>query len=441
MAKDSDIKIVDVEVVFSNERFRMPFILSSGTMNEITYAEVRVTVQNRIHKRAAGIGAILLSSLWAFPGTELSLAEKDQVMRSYVTAIKEDMLLLDGYYDPFQAARNFEDRLRHLSEEYSLPQLASLVCWSPFDAAVHDGWARALGRDVYSMYTGEFLNEDLGFYLGKDWDGLYPGDFLQEAKSHIYVQHVVGIGDPLIQADKVSPPEDGLPVSLDEWIQKEGVSWFKLKVKGMDIEWNISRIIEVYRIAEESLKKANIQHPVMLSIDPNEACPSPEPVIEMLRKLKEFSKPLYHALEYVEQPTSRQMKDYTFTMHGIAHWVPVIMDESLDSMESLEQVEHLGWSGIAIKTCKGHSHAILAYCWAKQKNLFITLQDLTNPGLALVHSAKLFSRLSLSSGGFECNSRQYIPHSRENEQLSFPGLFQVKQGRIDLKSIVGRGIY
>ena len=74
---------------------------------------------------------------------------------------------------------------------------------------------------------------------------------------------------------------------------------------------------------------------------------------------------------------------YTFTLHKVAQRKPVIIDESLDRLENLALLKPLGWSGLALKTCKGQTHSLLAYCWGKKHDQFMTIQDLTNPGLAL----------------------------------------------------------
>ncbi len=440
MAKNSDISISDVQITFSNEVFRIPFKLSSGQIDKITYAEVIITVQNRLRAGAVGTGGILLSDLWAFPGTNLTHEEKDTMMRSLMFKMKEALLSLTEFMDPFQIAHHMDQQIQHLSTE--IPLLASLVCWSSFDAALHDGWAKAAGLNAYDMYSADFLDDDLGHYLGAKFKGLYPAHFLNSRpKERLWVQHVVGAGDPLLKKDIVERPNDGLPLSLDEWIEKEGVSWFKLKIKGTDVAWDLSRIIDVYKVAEETLQKCGIKHPIRMEVDSNEACPTPEPAIEFLRKLKEISPTVFSALQYVEQPTPRKLADYKYTLHEISKYKPVLVDESLDDLNNLQLIESQGWSGVALKTCKGHTHALLVYCWARQRNLFITVQDLTNPGLALVHSAGFCSRLSMSIDAFEYNSRQYIPASRKEVQITYPGIFRVSGGQISLDSLSGIGLY
>jgi hypothetical protein len=119
----------------------------------------------------------------------------------------------------------------------------------------------------------------------------------------------------------------------------------------------------------------------------------------------------------------------------------VLLDESLDTLDLLPQMAAQGWTGLAIKTCKGHSTALIAYCWAREHGHYITLQDLTNPGRALVHSANLCAHLALSIDSFECNSRQYMPHARPAEQAAHPAYFRAVEGALCLPSSPAIGLY
>ena len=109
-------------------------------------------------------------------------------------------------------------------------------------------------------------------------------------------------------------------------------------------------------------------------------------MLEVLDRVAAEKPQALAALDYIEQPTSRDLEAYTDTLHEVAARVPVVVDESLDDLDNLDWIHRLGWSGLAVKTCKGHTHSLLAYCWGRHHRLYLTLQDLTNPGLALVHS-------------------------------------------------------
>ena len=94
-----------------------------------------------------------------------------------------------------------------------------------------------------------------------------------------------------------------------------------------------------------------------------------------------------------------------------------------------------------MKTCKGHTHSLLAYCWGRHHRLYLTLQDLTNPGLALVHSANFSAHLHLDVDCFECNQRQFMPQSRPQERAAHPAYFQLTDGQLILSAAMGPGLY
>ena len=84
-------------------------------------------------------------------------------------------------------------------------------------------------------------------------------------------------------------------------------------------------------------------------------------------------------------------------MHEAAKIVPVVIDESLVDLESFQLSRKLGYSGVALKVCKGQSHAVLMAAAAQKYKSFLCVQDLTCPGASLVHSASLASHIPVSS--------------------------------------------
>ncbi len=148
-------------------------------------------------------------------------------------------------------------------------------------------------------------------------------------------------------------------------------------------------------------------HP-RLSVDSNEGNPDAASVQEYLERLQADAPDVFDKLEYLEQPTSRDILNVPQNWQGVTKLKPVILDEGLTGMELLSAVQAQGWSGIAIKTCKGHSFSLVAAAWARQNGLLVALQDLTNPGLAAIHSLLVAAHIP-TLNGIELNSPQYTP--------------------------------
>jgi hypothetical protein len=118
---------------------------------------------------------------------------------------------------------------------------------------------------------------------------------------------------------------------------------------------------------------------------------------------------------------------------------PVILDESLTGFEEMDLALELGWSGVALKTCKCHTMALLTAARAAEARIPYTVQDLTNPGLALLHSVGLASQL-VPLIGVEANSRQFYPATSDPERAVHPGIVEVRDGVARTDTLKGPGL-
>ena len=117
------------------------------------------------------------------------------------------------------------------------------------------------------------------------------------------------------------------------------------------------------------------------SADFNEKCANVEYVLDFLAQVGERSPAALERLQYIEQPTHRDLRaNPENRMHRAAQIKPVVIDESLVDFESLLLSRELGYSGVALKACKGHSEALLMGAAAQKYGMFLCVQDLTCPG-------------------------------------------------------------
>lgn len=450
--KATDIRVETVEVTFDDERLSVPLHLSKGVIEAITYAAVTVRARTRGGGAVQGTGAILLSDVWAFPAPDLTHEEKDRLMRRLCRAVAA-WLQDDPFEDPIEKGIRLEQAAVELAVQLAgeepllqstpMPRLAVLNCMAPFDAALHDAWGAALPVPLYAAYTADNLNQDLSANLGADFAGSYPADYLGTRRRALSVQHVVGFNDALTpaEADPQQPAPADLPADLTSWIARDRLRCLKLKLRGQSPAEDAERLIEVHAVASQAMEAAAVAGGPRLSVDPNEAYQEAAMMLEVLDRVAAQKPQALAALDYIEQPTPRDLAAYTDTLHDVAARVPVVVDESLDDLDNLDWIHRLGWSGLAVKTCKGHTHSLLAYCWGRHHNLYLTLQDLTNPGLALVHSANFCAHLRLDVDCFEGNYRQFMPLSRPQEQAAHPAYFQVTDGQLLLPPEMGPGLY
>jgi hypothetical protein len=98
-----------------------------------------------------------------------------------------------------------------------------------------------------------------------------------------------------------------------------------------------------------------------------------------------------------------------------------------------------GYSGVALKTCKGHGRALLLGAYAQKHGLFLCVQDLTCPGASFLHSASLAARLP-GVAALEGNARQYCPAANRAWAVRYPDLFQVRGGAVRTGVLTGPGL-
>ena len=145
-------------------------------------------VENGLGRIAEGWGNILLSDLWAFPTPLVSHEKKDEAMREVsrrLCRLMADSRIsahpLDLYFeledDFFRISKKVKEDLK-LTQE--IPALATLVCASPIDAALHDAFGKVNKISSYEGYGPDFIRNDLGKYLGKRFKGKYISHYLEK---------------------------------------------------------------------------------------------------------------------------------------------------------------------------------------------------------------------------------------------------------------------
>ena len=422
-----DIRIEEVTTSEENFLYRTPLKFGGTVVDRVTLLNVRVVVKDRAGKTARGFGSMPLGNVWSFPSKTLKYEQTLAAMQSLAGKMQRIMAGCKEYGHPVELNYLIEPEwLKAAGTE--VPKLCALVTGSPFDAAVHDAYGKLNGRSTYHCYTREFLSEDLGRYLGAEFRGDHLERYvLKEPKARMPLYHLVGAVDPIVEADIAKRLNDGLPETLPEWIDYNGLTHIKIKLNGDDLAWDRDRILKVDRVATESMVKRGTKQ-WSYSLDFNEKCPNVEYLLGVLRQVKEKSAAGFDRIQYVEQPTSRDLKAHRQNvMHEASKLRPVVIDESLTDLENLMLAREMGYTGAALKACKGQAQALLMAAAAQKWKMFLCVQDLTCPGASLIHSAGLAAHVP-GVAAIEANARQYVPAANKAWESKFPGIFQVKDG-------------
>ena len=447
----SDIQIKKVETFNVHTVCRTPLKFGAVVVDEVPIGYAKVTVENRAGRIAVGWGAMFLMDLWAWPFSKASHEAKNRVMVELFDAYGKLLTQFKEFLHPIAVFMETEADLRRLGREISgrltpgeeIPFLGALVSASPLDHAVHDAFGNVNAIDSYRGYGPEYMSFDLSRYLGSGYEGVYPSQFLRQAYlPEIPLFHLVG-GLDLLHEKEVDQtfPQDGIPNSLDRWIERDGVFCLKVKLRGKDMAWDVERTMEVSQIYHDVSSRIRKDLPVrpFLSADTNEQCESPDYIMEYLRKLREKGRGVFDEILYIEQPTGRDLKAHRWDMRGISSLKPVLIDESLSTIEDFRLAMELGWSGIALKSCKCLSSDLLFIPMAELAGIPYAVQDLTNPSLAMIESVGLAARIHTIKG-VEANSRQFFPKANEAAAKVHPELFNIRDGKARTSSIKGTGL-
>lgn len=420
---------------------RVPLKFGPEVTTSVICARAGVELRGRATGNAVGWGETPLSVQWVWP-SPLPYAERLQALRALTEAIARAWPEAAEPGHPLEIGQRFiGGRLPELlaaanrtrPANAAIPWLAALVCASAFDLATHDAYGKLLGCPTYDTYGADYLGSDLAALLDDPaFAGRYPADYLAPARRRLMAWHLVGALDPLAPDELTgAEPDDGYPVLLEDWIRRDGLLALKVKLRGDDAEWDYRRLAAVGAVAA--------RHQVLwLSADFNCTVTEPDYVNEVLDRLRDCEPRTYASLLYVEQPFPYDLERHRIDVRSVAARKPLFMDESAHDYTLVRLGRALGWSGVALKTCKTQTGAILSLCWARHHGMTLMVQDLTNPMLAQIPHLQLAAHAGTIMG-VETNAMQFYPAASAAEAQVHPGLYRRRRGHVDLESLTGSG--
>lgn len=428
---------------------RVPLKFGSEALTSVTCARIRLTVRGRNGRVVHGWGETPLSVQWVWPSSQ-PYSRRHEALKLFTQLLAHAWANFPDAGHPMTLGRDFNDLLLpRLCEDFNashltangepLPHLAALVCNSPFDLALHDAYGRLLDRPAYETYGAEYLPADLDAFLkpaggsAVDFKARHiPHFLLAERRDRLEAWHLVGGLDPLSPEDLTgAEPRDEYPVLLADWIRKDGLTCLKIKLRGNDAAWDSERIVKVGRLAIPM----GVRH---LTADFNCTVRDPEYVCEILDRLERDHPAIHAALLYVEQPFPYDLEANPIDVREVSRRKPLFLDESAHDWRLVRLGRELGWTGVALKTCKTQTGALLSACWAQAHGMTLMVQDLTNPMLAQIPHCLLAANLPTLMG-VETNGMQFYPAASDLEATVHPDIYRRREGVVDISTIRGPG--
>jgi len=446
MPKPTDIRSIGATLYFLPIQMRVPLKFGAEITTSVTCARASLTVADTQGRTAVGWGETPLSVQWVWP-SKLPYESRHAALKEFCKLLARAWAGFESRGHPMEVGHDFQEHaLPKLLESFNaakqhepMPWLAALVCCSVFDLALHDAYGQLLQRPVYETYTAEFMSRDLAAYLepaeraAVSFAGRHPADFLEtKPPRQLRAWHLVG-GLDLLAAEELTgtEPNDGYPVLLPDWIERDGLKCLKVKLRGNDAAWDYERLVKVGAIAVAK----DVE---WLTADFNCTVSDPAYVNEMLDRLRDEHSRLHGMILYVEQPFPYELEQHRTDVRSVSARKPLFLDESAHDWRHVKLGRELGWTGVALKTCKTQTGALLSACWAKAHGMTLMVQDLSNPMLAQIPHVLLAAHTGTIMG-VETNGMQFYPEASRAEAAVHPGLYQRRQGLVDLATLGGPG--
>ena len=446
--RSTDAQIDEIRIGFEDYLYRAPYKFGGKEVDRVTLLNVHCRVHSKQGKTAAGFAAMPLGNVWSFPAADIPYDITLAAMKSLAAKIARLTQDFRGFAHPLDVNRALEPEYLKAAAETSremnlpspIPKLCTLVTASPVDAALHDAFGRLHGRNSFQVCGKEFVAYDLAHYLNAEFRGEFLDRYIQTtAAPRIRMYHSVGASDPLTPAEVKKRIGDSLPESLEEWIPYSGVTAIKIKLNGADLAWDAERVAAIDRVTIAAQARRGWKDWIY-SLDFNERCPNVQYLLEFDRQLRVKAPAAFERVQYIEQPTARDLAaDRQNTMFEAAKLRPVVIDESLTGLDALRLAREMGYTGAALKACKGQSQTLLMAAATQKYKMFRCVQDLTCPGAALVHSVGIAAHVPGVSA-LEANAREYVPAANRGWERKFPGIFDVRNGYLQTDGLNGPGL-
>jgi hypothetical protein len=422
-------------------RTRFPFKYGIAAMTELphVFLHLKGSVDGRPCEGLASEG---LPPKWFTKDPETTFEEDLPAM---LEVIRHAVGEVEGSEAPSVYAmwRGMYGRQGGWADENGIPPLLANLGASLVERAMIDAFCRGTDASFHRALHENALGIELE-EIHPELAGSAPADWLPKVAGSVVARHTVGLGDPL-RADEIPAGEradDGLPHSLEDAIDRYGLTHFKIKVCGEPEQ-------DVPRLRKLAVLLAEKSPGFRFTLDGN----------EQFRDLAGFREQWEAwlaegdlrglltggGLLFVEQPLHRDVALDESVWDGFVSWPeapPMIIDESDGELDSLRRALDLGYQGTSHKNCKGVFKGVANRClieWCRRNRAvdgpwLMSGEDLANVGpVALPNDLAVMAALGIDD--VERNGHHYFkglamfPEGLQREVCAaHPDLYQMQAG-------------
>ncbi|TDI77266.1 MAG: mandelate racemase [Bacteroidetes bacterium] len=431
------VRYVDARLYLRNSHTRMPFRFGNtcllGCPQNVLQLDVIVE----------GMAVTGHSAECLIPGWF------DKRPRDYELQIQDQIAAIyharEAFADRMKSPRPFfpvwlevYESMKTFSVQTGIPMLVCSFGFSMLERAMLDAIARRHGLSFGQAIRQNIYGIDPGA-VHEELQGLLPREWLPaEPLTKVALRHTVGLVDPLTREDARAgdPINDGLPESLEEYVERSSLRYLKIKLRN-NLESDLERLTSIAGIVERSRGDD-----YFVTMDGNEQYTNAAELMELYDSVR--STPglttLWDNTLSMEQPLNRATAlnpDFSDDIRSLAAIKPIIIDESDSSLDSYPQALAMGYTGTSSKSCKGPIKSILnaGLTWLRngrgeRNDYILTGEDLTTAGMiALQADLALVATLGINhverNGHHYYLGLSYLPKSEQQRILkAHPDLYR-----------------
>ena len=381
------LRILDAKLIFQAHELSPPLVIGKGIIDTITEATCQVTITNGTITKQ-GFGTVLLSHVWCWP--EVTDEDKDLALRGACETVAKAVT----QQQPSDSLLGLGHRVISLSDQLleHLPPLARRVCCAPLDNAIHDAAGCIAGCSSFDLFTehgnSPFDATFAGFGAASAIDSM-----LHPPKTFVDAQMVVGI--------KTTPEH------VRDYCTSHNIRRLKIKIGSGDIESDVNHVIAVCKAMPP------VDGYLDITLDANGCYESADKLTEFLSMLRHAAPDVAVCVSAIEQPSMSPETAERQLWSQISADTPLLVDETFTDLDDLKHANACGWNGLAIKSCRGQTLALLGAAWGHARGWKNTVMDLTSPNIAAIHTVLLASRISGVTTA-EVNAAQFLRSGYEN---------------------------
>ena len=340
----------------------------------------RMVVSDDAGRRAWGASGDRPSFGWLDKRPQFSSEQKYARLQKLVEAAHGVYLANPKFKSPFDQWHRCHAEIQKLGRESDHESLSASYASSLFERAMLDAVCRLHGKSIFEILKADALGIDAG-RVHPELKGISMAKALpRKPLREIFIRHTVGTKDAILASDL--PPgkrlNDGEPETLEEYIRRDGLRYFKLKITG-NAKADLDRLEKIW----SAVVKAD--RPVV-TLDGNESASDLDAFARFVDTFKRRIPGLFQHTAFIEQPLTRALTHDDSTakpIAAIAKKKPLVIDEADGNTTSFARAFKIGYDGASHKNCKGFLKSVLNHALCRvfrertNRHAFLSAEDLS----------------------------------------------------------------